>query len=150
MLTAVESDVVRDCKRCQLPKPHGLRTRRGRRSAQPYCRDCMVAYHSAWRATETGHAKLQRKHAETRARYPDRKRARDLAYAAIRRGELVPGPCERAGTDCRGGIEAHHADYDKPLEVRWVCRRHHRALDRERQATAAVLQDSRPQTQDDR
>jgi hypothetical protein len=33
-------------------------------------------------------------------------------------------------------IEAHHGDYARPLDVTWTCRRHHRALDRQRQGAA--------------
>lgn len=41
---------------------------------------------------------------------------------AVRDGRLIKLPCE----DC-GEIksQAHHDDYSKPLEVRWLCRRHH-------------------------
>lgn len=42
---------------------------------------------------------------------------------AIRKGELVRGPCEVCGTTKH--IDGHHDDYSKPLEVRWLCRRHH-------------------------
>ena len=52
------------------------------------------------------------------------------AYRAVAlarsRGDLVPGPCEQAGPDCKGYICAHHEDYRKPLDVRWFCSRHHR------------------------
>lgn len=44
--------------------------------------------------------------------------------AALRRGDLVKGPCEVCGTS-EGRIDAHHDDYDQPLEVRWLCRLHH-------------------------
>jgi hypothetical protein len=41
---------------------------------------------------------------------------------AIRDGVLVRKPCEV----CRKKkTEAHHDDYGKPLEVRWLCRAHH-------------------------
>jgi len=46
------------------------------------------------------------------------------AYANVyeRRGTLVKAPCEVCGSD---KTEKHHDDYDKPLEVRWLCRQHH-------------------------
>nr|DAD85891.1 MAG TPA: hypothetical protein [Siphoviridae sp. ctGdK3] len=28
-------------------------------------------------------------------------------------------------------LEAHHDDYSKPLQVRWLCRRHHKQLHKE-------------------
>jgi hypothetical protein len=40
-------------------------------------------------------------------------------------GSLVPQPCEVCGNQ---NSEAHHADYDKPLEVRWLCQEHHQRL----------------------
>lgn len=52
-----------------------------------------------------------------------------VAYA-IKTGRLVRGPCEKRGAGgCSGPVEAHHDDYDKPLEVRWMCKRHHAKAD---------------------
>ena len=42
---------------------------------------------------------------------------------ALRSGELVREACETCGEIA---VEAHHADYSKPLEVRWLCRSCHR------------------------
>lgn len=58
--------------------------------------------------------------------------AHDIVYRAVKAGELVRGPCEREGEgDCSGRIEAHHDDYGKPLDVRWLCVRHHNRLHHE-------------------
>lgn len=43
---------------------------------------------------------------------------------ALKRGDLVRQPCEVCGTTHQ--IDAHHDDYSKPLDVRWLCRSHHR------------------------
>lgn len=59
-------------------------------------------------------------------RNPEKRRAQIAVGNAVRDGRLVKGACERAaeGT-CKGRIEAHHEDYEKPLEVRWFCSHHH-------------------------
>ena len=54
-----------------------------------------------------------------------RHRARQLVRNAIRREELIPQVCEICGNLV---AEAHHDDYSKPLDVRWLCRKHHVAL----------------------
>ena len=55
-------------------------------------------------------------------------------YAAVKEakktGVLIPQPCEVCGTN--DNIDAHHDDYSKPLEVRWLCKKHHSALHMER------------------
>ena len=58
-----------------------------------------------------------------RQRWPERARAQSAAQSARRRGKLVPGPCEVCGADL---VEAHHHDYAAPLDVAWLCPRHHR------------------------
>lgn len=55
---------------------------------------------------------------------PKKVAARNAVNHALAIGELVKGECE-VGADCRGSIEAHHDDYDKPLSVRWLCKKHH-------------------------
>lgn len=72
--------------------------------------------------------KRQKKRRETRPELRVKSRARATVHAAIKRGELVrPATCEECGgpgreyRDGRAGIHAHHDDYAKPLEVRWLC-----------------------------
>ncbi len=53
-----------------------------------------------------------------------------VAQKAIRRGILVVGSCEVCGltpddSTGRQRIHAHHDDYNKPLDVRWLCKTHH-------------------------
>ena len=47
-------------------------------------------------------------------------------HRALRNGLLKrPDKCSRCGLI--GKIEGHHPDYDKPLEVIWLCRKCHRS-----------------------
>ena len=48
-----------------------------------------------------------------------------VVAAAKKKGTLIPQPC----IACGANAEAHHPDYDKPLEVIWVCKPHHRLID---------------------
>jgi hypothetical protein len=57
-------------------------------------------------------------------RYPERISARQKVGRAIKSGKLTRGPCEVCGETDQ--VFAHHEDYSKPLEVNWLCRKHHR------------------------
>jgi predicted DNA-binding protein YlxM (UPF0122 family) len=57
-------------------------------------------------------------------------RAHNIVEKAILRGVLVPKACEVCGAngtmaDGRREVQAHHDDYSKPLDVRWLCQSHH-------------------------
>lgn len=58
----------------------------------------------------------------TRERYPEKVQAWYLVGNAIRDGRLVRQPCEVCGST---KSEAHHDDYSRPLDVRWLCKLHH-------------------------
>lgn len=55
-------------------------------------------------------------------RDPIKRRASYLTSNAIRDGRLIQQPCEKCNDPA---AEAHHDDYSKPLDVRWLCRKHH-------------------------
>ncbi len=74
-------------------------------------RDRLVAYKRDWRKThkEKCYNKSQP--------YDIKKAARRAVTYAISTGSLIPQPCEVCGEKAW----AHHDDYTKPLEVRWLC-----------------------------
>lgn len=43
-------------------------------------------------------------------------------HEAIRLGKIKKQPCEVCGAE---PADAHHCDYNKPLDVMWLCRKHH-------------------------
>lgn len=51
--------------------------------------------------------------------------AQTASANAIRDGKLIRQPCEVCGTTSK--VQGHHDDYSKPLEVRWLCPKHHSA-----------------------
>ena len=55
--------------------------------------------------------------------FPEKIAAVRAVHRALRSGNLVRTPCEVCG-EVR--TEAHHDDYSKPLDVRWLCVRHHK------------------------
>lgn len=64
-----------------------------------------------------------RNSARWRAENPEKYAANTAVNNAVRDGKLVKQPCEKCGAT--GRIHAHHDDYSKPLEVRWLCPLHH-------------------------
>lgn len=66
--------------------------------------------------------RYRRNHASWRRRNPERAKSYAAVSNAIRDGKLHREPCEECG-EMR--VEAHHDDYSRPLDVRWLCRRHH-------------------------
>lgn len=68
----------------------------------------------------------------------DRRRANARAYlnVYVRRGKVQRGPCSRCGTT--KNVHGHHEDYDRPLDVIWLCARCHRLRHRVDAAFAAL------------
>lgn len=60
-----------------------------------------------------------------------KKRVQHIVFTALRNGSLLnPNKCDLCGCnntfiDGRSGIQAHHCDYDKPLDVMWLCHKCH-------------------------
>lgn len=62
---------------------------------------------------------------EYRKRFPKKWAAHKIVRFAIKCGYTTKSPCEKCG--CSEKTHAHHDDYHKPLEIRWLCPACHRA-----------------------
>ena len=58
-----------------------------------------------------------------REKNPEKYKAHIIVGNAIRKGDLKKGSCEVCGKS--DIVHAHHDDYDKPLDVMWLCPIHH-------------------------
>jgi len=54
--------------------------------------------------------------------------ARQKANRALKSGKLVAKPCEVCGTTEK--VSMHHEDYDRPLDIMWLCHKHHVEADK--------------------
>lgn len=95
-------DGIKTCNRCRADKARYQKTPKGR------------AVHNKakykWRKTRHGQ-ELFKAHLKV--------------YGAVKRGVLQKQPCEVC-SDSKA--QAHHDDYNKPLDVKWLCVFHHREL----------------------
>lgn len=96
-----------ECSKCGKIKEES-------RSRYAYCKSCHAEF---MRKTRPIHSMLE----------PEAKKkanARSYANVYYRRGLLLRQPCLNCG-DLNS--QKHHEDYDKPLDVTWLCRRCHLA-----------------------
>ena len=52
----------------------------------------------------------------------EKRRAHRMVEYHLKKGNLVKQPCEVCGDLV---VHAHHDNYNEPLNVRWLCSRHH-------------------------
>lgn len=155
--------LVKTCTTCHEPKAieHFRDHPLGKYGKRAICRPCQNAYYLAWlkanpdkvrakrdKRIDEGKRKIEARgqyykhHEANRARrkewgrqFPEQVRAHGAVRNALRDGYLERGPCEfREVSPCAGIVQAHHDDYSKHLDVRWICIRHHRRLHRDAKA----------------
>ena len=80
------------------------------------------------RSCKQCHAESMRIFRKTHKMTPEQKMKDNCrSYAGVykRLGKLKQKPCEICGIN---DVVMHHDDYSKPLEVRWLCIKHHRSI----------------------
>ncbi len=65
---------------------------------------------------------------EWRDKNPLKRKAQIMVYVAVRNGSLKKKKCYCGNKK----VEAHHEDYTKPLEINWLCKKHHIKADIDR------------------
>lgn len=135
---------MRDTKKCCRCGEHKAfseftRDRSRHDGLQHRCKTCHLAANREWAQgnRDVRRATLQRQNQKqkqqlgrraTKVASPEQNRAHQKVYAATKRGVLSrPVECSRCGSS-GFPIQAHHADYSKPLDVIWLCSPCHGAL----------------------
>lgn len=96
-------------------------------------------HQAKWMAKPESKAKVLSLVSEWRARHKEKKLAHDAVERAVATRKLSPLPC----WTCGDPAEAHHADYSSPLDVVWLCRKHHKELHAAHQNYSGPLASSR-------
>jgi hypothetical protein len=79
--------------------------------------------------SEANKEKVKSSQIKYRLKHPERKKARTKVKTAIRNKTLTRTDCAYPNGRCEGNIDAHHWNYEKPLEVIWFCKKHHALAD---------------------
>ena len=134
-------DDLKTCFKCNIPKPRadfykhprmadGLLgkckecTKRDSRTRLQEKRPAVARYERERNQTPGRRAKTLEYQRRRRKHDPEKYKARTALGNALRDGRVIRGPCGVCGTTLR--VQGHHHDYSKPLDVRWLCFKHHR------------------------
>ena len=92
-------------------------------------KEYILGHNKKYRQTENSKENRRKASKLQRLMFPKEHSARTKLNTAIRDGKIERGVCSVCGTN--KNVEGHHLDYNKPLDVVWLCMEHHKAVHRE-------------------
>jgi hypothetical protein len=122
-LTKRKSTVCLDCKRNM---DRAWRLKRKEEGNPVISNQVSPEYMAAYQSEYNKKPEVKKRRAEQMKGYRlnliEHHKAREAVNKAIKKGLMIRLPCEVCGL---AKSEAHHDDYSKPLDVRFLCRKHH-------------------------
>ena len=85
-------------------------------------KDYRLARHKLYMKTDNGRIAHKKASQAWKGRNAVRRAANLILGHAVRAGKVIRLPC----FVCGAKAHAHHPDYDRPLDVIWLCPKHHK------------------------
>ena len=148
---------MQTCSKCKSQKPHSEYYKSSKTVCKPCCLEKCAEYREKNREKVRAHdrernntdarrkdrrdrnrrkyenpefrASETARHKRNVEKHPIRHSAVWAANNAQKAGKLHKEPCQRCGQV--DNVQAHHEDYSKPLDVVWLCPKHHGERHRE-------------------
>ena len=118
-----EKNVKKECHICRSDDKLSIsgRHRRFRYINRWICRQCNTKIHKKWSITKNAKLLQSKYRISMDGKYPQKRQARNMINRAVQNGQIIkPSECSVCGSTKR--LDGHHADYSKPMKVKWVCR----------------------------
>ena len=115
--------IMKYCGECKIEKPESEFSKDYSRKngLQSQCKNCKMAYQIAYHKTFVGKGSRKKSNKKQHLKFPEKLKAKRALKYAIAAGKIRRSVfCENCGLPAK--TEGHHPDYNKPLEVEWLCR----------------------------
>lgn len=115
---------INKCRSCVKPYNAKYREDNSKLIAEYSKLPHILAIRRAYKKTEAGKRSQHISSKKTHARYPNSVNAQNKFNRAIFSGKIIrPTFCE--GCDIICNPDGHHDDYNRPLDIRWLCKTCH-------------------------
>lgn len=114
------SKICTRCKKVKIEEEFHI-SKQHKDGLQSWCKSCSKAAWNLWRKNNKERAYKNSRNWIVKNREKDR--AYQAVKRALKKGLIKKDSCADCGSY---KVEAHHEDYTKPLDVIWLCSRHHK------------------------
>ena len=112
------------CKKCKIKKQQSIESKKYQKKYRQtkITTEDRRRYGRKYDQSDKGKETIRKKDRKYKEKYPEKVKARSAVATAIRLGKLKQQSCHCGEAE----VEAHHEDYSKPLDVEWLCKKHHK------------------------
>lgn len=123
--------MTKKCSKCKKEKllVEFSRNQSKKDGHQDECKQCRSNYNRAWTKTRVGKEAYRKATERYRRKNKLKCAAQNALNYAVETGKLERLPCRECGSTYK--TNGHHENYNYPLNVIWLCAKHHKELHRE-------------------